>query len=73
MSTSLYWKPVLDNKETLPDALKFIVREHYRLPCVVNQTDTGFFRGLAAANIKGAKEVLELIKKHGEIELSEYR
>lgn len=74
MSYNLYWKPVVSKRHpSLPDALKLVMREEYGTPLheTVNEDDRGFFRGLAAAKVEGAEEVLDLIDKHGTVELWE--
>jgi hypothetical protein len=74
MSSSLKWKPVLpDNGEELPVALKITLREYCELPVVVSEHGPyyEFFRGLAAAHVEGALEVLEAVKKYGKVEIYE--
>ena len=74
MSTNLYWEPVEPHPaNSLPDKLKFVLRETWGWPvkCTLDSSNIGFFRGLAAAGIDGAKEVVELLEKYDAIKLEE--
>ncbi len=73
MSTNLYWEPLPVLGESLPDSLKFILREKVGWPVSLHVTESwrGYFDGLASAKVDGAKEVLELLDKYGEIRLME--
>ncbi len=72
MSANLCWRPVQRSYETLPDDLKFILRDRCGLTSArrgYGGNDLEFLRGLDAAGIKGAAELIEAIEKYGEIEL----
>jgi hypothetical protein len=40
-------------------------------PCHLTESDRGFVEGLLAAEVEGAQTLLELLDKHGSIELWE--
>lgn len=69
MSATLTWRSL--ESKCLPDQLKFVLRDkcNWEFPKVVSEYHISFFEGLAAAEIIGANEVLDLIEKHGQIEL----
>jgi len=72
MSANLIWRPVSRSTESLPDALKFVLRDKYGLDSewtVFGQSDRSYLTGLAHAGVEGAQELLDLIEKHGSIEL----
>lgn len=69
MSQNLYWRPVAD-ASILPDALKRVLRKEWfqsGSECRVDHHDTEFLRGLRAAGVEGADELLTLIEERGEI------
>jgi len=78
MSTNLHWRP-LNADQTLdakPDRLKLILREKFgfsspREPLRVDESLIVFLEGLDAAGVHGAKNLIKLIRKYGEIELYE--
>lgn len=74
MSSSLIWEPVVKQKENdLDDQLKFSLRKRYGDPVNLrfNHQDLGYLRGLSDCEVKGADELIEAIKKHGEVLVKE--
>lgn len=66
MSCNLFMRPMATDKEgvggpTLRDALD----GEFGLPCTLDHDSEPFIRGLAAANITGARQLLEAIAEHG--------
>lgn len=70
MSSTLKWKPTAAKGE-LSDPLKFKLREAYQLPRIFDEGDVQFLRGLAICNVKDADKLIELIQKHGSLEIFE--
>lgn len=70
MSSTLTWRPE-KNEGILPHELKVVLEKRMQLASSngskVDEHDIKYFEALADANIPGAKEVLELVKKHGAI------
>lgn len=73
MSSTLTWKPKLQQPESrsLPDDLKFILREYNLIPNAFTQADIPYLNGLAHAKIDGAKELIELIEKFQQVDVQE--
>ncbi len=71
MSTNLYWKPIIEDGNDLPDALKFKLREEYNLPYRMTECDLPFLKGLMVCDVEGAKQLFGAISKHGEVEVYE--
>lgn len=76
MSKSLCWEPILPHKyKTLPDELKFILRDKYSLEdggSKLNSASIPYLEGLKDANIKGADELINAINKYGNISIYLY-
>lgn len=72
MSSTLTWKPKA-SRGSLPDELKHALKKRFGDPIdtIATATDIDFLRGLAAANIKGATKLIDLIEKHVEVEIQE--
>jgi len=71
MSANLCWRSVSRSRNSLPDALKFILRDKYRLEGaqIWDIGNVSYLRGLADANVEGAQELIDAITKHNEVEL----
>lgn len=78
MSSNLMWRPARPPKSgSLPKDLKFKISK--RLwgtdgscgdgEATVTESDIPYLEGLADAGISGAAELIELIRKHGEVVL----
>lgn len=67
MSSSLVWRPK-KHRGTLPYALKQKIEGI--LPRTFSSGDVQYLQGLADCDIDGAKKLIQLIEKHGEIEVS---
>ncbi len=71
MSTNLMWVPsVPPNGNSLPDALKFALREIYQYPVDVDFTEQeprsmGVLDGLVAMKVAGAKQLRDAVEQHG--------
>ena len=74
MSSTLYWRPVEDYGKTLPDDLKFKLREYFGMSTVMetlDKSDVPYLTGLKQCGVRGAAELIKAIKAHGEVEISE--
>lgn len=72
MSANLCWKPVSKERETLPDALKFVLRDKYGVtetPRVFGGNQVPYLKGLEDAGVEGATELLKAIGEHGRVEV----
>lgn len=72
MSSTLYWKPVSKDANSLPDSLKSIISKRYGSgKHILNSLDVVYINGLVDGGVKGASELIAAIEKHGEIEVWE--
>lgn len=73
MSSTLYWKPVSENKGYLSDDLKRILQKRYggTIHSTMSIDDMEYVNGLIDAGVDGAEKLKELIYKHEIIELNE--
>ena len=77
MSSNLYFKPVVKNNGTvLPDQLKYALKKLDVFNC--NTLDSNFdadfipiLRGMEAAGVDGARELIDAIEKYIEVEVKE--
>jgi len=75
MSTTLYWRPDYKDKNELDDTLKYIFAKRFwgqdgsltSSKVRVNENDIDYLQGLVDAGRKSAKELIEVIRKHGTI------
>lgn len=70
MSSTLQWRPI-GGGHTLPDELKWKLRDEYSLPHKFSRYDLLFLKGLIVCEIAGAKELYEAIEQHDEVEVYE--
>lgn len=77
MASNLFWRPV-EHGGPAPgeDPLKLRIRDRYGLssrrePILLVASECAFLEGLAAAGVEGAKGLVDLVKKHREIEVWE--
>jgi hypothetical protein len=71
MSANLMWEPAKREAKSLPDELKFVLRDKCGLTSERMKFGEGnipYLEGLRDAGIKGAEELLEAIEKHGAVE-----
>ena len=68
MSCSLYWRPVHDRRSVGGSQLRDAIREECGWQGRLDAESLPFLRGLAAAGVDGARELIEAIEKHGMIE-----
>ena len=71
MSTTLFWRPTYPNDRSLPAPLKRALRQTlgtFRSDC---ETDMGYLRGLADAEVEGAQKLLDLVVKHESVTVRE--
>lgn len=75
MSSTLYYKPVVNNERPLPDELKHALKnlDQFEQPIngIYNESNIPVLRGMEAAGVKGASKLISLINKYGEVELTE--
>ena len=80
MSSNIYWEPVVEQKKEggygVP--LKSYLKHRYDLdsgrPVILDWSDNftaGYFTALAETGCEGALELLESLKKHGKLKLTE--
>lgn len=82
MSTNLYWRPVKPQKKnSLPNGLKYVLARRYwgsdgsisDGPSILIDEDIPFLEGVSLAGqgeVKdGADMLIDLIQKHGEVEV----
>ena len=72
MSANLCWKPADKDYKTLPDALKFILRDKQGLTSekdLYGRERLGYLRGLVDAGVEGAQELIDAIVKHEHVEI----
>ena len=72
MSCSLMWKPSGKGKsvEGAGSALREALNEEYgRGRITLDHDDVDFLRGLRAAKVEGADELIELINRHDSIDV----
>jgi len=70
VSCSLYWRPV---SKTHLGGFRRTVRDEmiecYGSGAIIDENALEFLRGLAAAKLDGAKELIDAIEQHGEIQI----
>ena len=73
MSHTLYWEPTERKRESLPDELKFALRQKFEFPIDIELCtyDLGFVDGLICGGVEGAEELKGLIERFGRIRLLE--
>ena len=72
MSATLKWIPVINQEGTSLDCqLKFILRDKYHYPAVLNEFDIEYLSGLRDAGIKGAQELIDAIVQHNAVKIFE--
>lgn len=71
MSCTLYWRPVIHRRDSSPGgvALRNAIEEEFGLPTTLDLDAVPFLRGLKAAGVDGASELIEAIEKHEQVEL----
>lgn len=77
MSSSLCWKKVIiQEAKYLDDELKFILRKKYdgNWPVRLFSNDSnemGYLEGLKDAGVKGAEELIEIIRENEQVDIYE--
>lgn len=72
MSSTLYWEPAKRPKVALPDELKRAIRRRWNTATMtVGAESLEFLKGLEAADIVGATELIRAIGKHRQVCLKE--
>ena len=71
MSANLMWEPAKRKSESLPDALKFVLRDKLGVEGRVRfgHEQLAYLRGLRDAGIEGAQELIDIIDKYEEVDL----
>lgn len=75
MSSTLMWRPEQEYQGSLPDQLKFVLRNRisvsYGGEMTFGDDDLAYLQGLKDAGVEGANHLIELIKTHGNITVQE--
>ena len=73
MSSSLEWRAINPPQHSLPNELKYTLRKKCGDPVrgILTSHDIPYLEGLADAGIKGARQLIELVQEHMEIEVFE--
>ena len=71
MSATLMWEPKKRKAKSLPDALKFILRDKHGLDGreTWGTATIPYLRGLVDGGVDGAQELIAAIEAHAEVEL----
>ena len=72
MSANLMWEPAKRKAKSLPDALKFVLREKLGLGSErreFSHNDDCYLRGLRDGGVEGAQELLDIIEQHEIVEI----
>lgn len=70
MTCSLHWKPVVNDSEQAGDIqLREILDKKYGYPSTLDHSDIGYLEALIDADVKGADELVEAIRKHDQIQI----
>lgn len=79
MSASLHWRPIPQDppENDLPPSLRHAITRNvqgseydfWRDGVCYTRNDLPYFYGLRDGGVEGAAELIELIRKHGEVEL----
>lgn len=75
MSSTLMWRPLIKDGDSLPDELKWVLsRKIWDTDgscgdgeAILDGSWISYLEGLRDANTKGASKLIEAINKHGEI------
>ena len=78
MSSTLTWKPVIEESNDLPDELKRVISRKLwdtdgscgNGPVMVDKEILPYLEGLRDAGVKGADDLIAIILQYGQIELS---
>ena len=72
MSATLKWEPANRKAQSLPDALKFVLRDKMGIGdgrvCFGDQS-MAYLNGLRDAGVEGAQELIDAIVKYGDVEV----
>lgn len=71
MSSSLRYRIVVTEAQCLDNELKRVLKLEFQLPRVFTYADLGLLRGIEIAGIEGARDLIDLIERHEEVELYE--
>lgn len=70
MSCSLHWKPSGNGERVnCGSALRDAIGDEFGRKCTLDHHAIAFLRGLAAAKIEGARELIDAIETHGAIDV----
>lgn len=70
MSCALVYRPVQTEKSVGDSALREALREEFGdFPFRLTRNDLAFARGLRAAKVDGADDLIQLIERYGELEM----
>jgi hypothetical protein len=74
MSSSLYWKPVTKESNSLPNELKYALQkrnEGYIEGTTLDYSDISYLEGLRDASVKGSQELIDAIEQYEEVRIWE--
>jgi hypothetical protein len=69
MSCSLYWRPVGDGTQVGDTQLRNAVERRFGHRARLDDSALEFLRGLEAAGVEGADDLIAAIERHDEIEI----
>jgi hypothetical protein len=69
VSCQLYWRPLGNGKSVGDSQLRDAIDEEFGPQPTIGQEALPFLRGLVAAKIDGASELIQAINRHGAIAL----
>lgn len=71
MKNNFFWRPIANNLYPIDRRLLAILANENLVEVPLNETTIDFLRGLRAAGIPGADDLIEAIEKYGTIEVYE--
>ncbi len=72
MTSNIYWEPERPREGmALDPQLKFVLRQRFAFPVLLDSGNRDYFLGLTDANIKDADKIVEAIDTYGEITIWE--
>ena len=75
MSSNLVWEPVIESEgHALPTGLKWVLRKRFDDGAVnmqMNSNHISYLEGLVDGGVDGAKTLIDAIRKHGVIVVTE--
>ena len=69
MSCQLFWRPIGSGRSAGGSRLRYAVEKRFGVDVRLDESALEFLRGLEAAGVEGATDLIEAIEKHEEIEI----